>query len=154
MIERPSYVVDATVIGKWFLHEAPDEAYTSHALQLLEDFRRGRVSLLAPDSVRYEVPNILCKAIGGQRIEFQKALEAVDTFLAYPIRTARGDDLVRAAAQQSPVYGCSFYDALYLVIAEQEQVRFIHADGRLRRTLRGRFPLELWIEDYSLARQG
>lgn len=41
------------------------------------------------------------------------------------------------------------YDALYLALAEQIGCPFVHADRRLHNTLAGRFPHELWIENYA-----
>ena len=149
MTERPTYVVDATVVGKWFLQGLPDEPLTDQALQLLHDFKDSAISLLAPYHLTYEVPSILCKAIGSQRLEPTSALEAVDTFLAYPIRTIRSTSLVHRGVRSAIRYQCLLYDALCLALAEAGGYPFIHADSKLHRTLRGRFPFELWLGDYQ-----
>ncbi|TAK33351.1 MAG: PIN domain-containing protein [Chloroflexota bacterium] len=71
--------------------------------------------------------------------------------MSLPIRTIHSPSLIRRGAEYAIRYQCTFYDALYLALAETAGLRFIHGDGKLRRTLRGRFPLELWIEDYPPA---
>lgn len=147
-VERPQYVVDATVVGKWFLQGLPDERYVDAAFQLLRDFEAGHVALLAPDYLAYEVSSIICKAVGGKRLDPGEAISSITTFLSYPIRLVRDRRLFFEGARLSIWYHCTFYDATYMALAEQRSYRFIHADDRLRRALRGRFPLELWLEDY------
>ena len=44
-------------------------------------------------------------------------------------------------------YGCAFYDALYLALAQEMGVSFITADGRLYRRVRA-IPTVLWIGDF------
>ena len=45
--EFPGFVVDASVALKWFV-QLPDEPHTTEALELLEDYREGRIGLLSP----------------------------------------------------------------------------------------------------------
>jgi predicted nucleic acid-binding protein len=45
-------------------------------------------------------------------------------------------------------YDCSYYDGLYLALAEAARCPFVYADQRLRNTLAGRCPRAMWIEDY------
>lgn len=151
MTERPTYVVDASVIGKWFLHGLPDEQYIQPALSLLSNFEAGRISLIGPAHLHYEVPSILCKAIGSRRISASKATDAVDAFQSLTIRMVYSPSLIRFGVSHAIHYQCTLYDALYLALAETAGLRFIHADSKLRRTLRGRFPSELWIENYQPA---
>jgi predicted nucleic acid-binding protein len=56
----PAYVVDASVAAKWYL---PDEPDSWHAAMLLADFRDGKIRLLAPEQVRYEVPSAIRNAL-------------------------------------------------------------------------------------------
>ena len=48
--EAPFVVVDTSVALKWHLEDKDDVA---KALALLEDYRCGRISLLAPDNIRW-----------------------------------------------------------------------------------------------------
>jgi predicted nucleic acid-binding protein len=148
-VERPRYVVDATVVGKWFLQEAQDERYVGLALELLRDFQAARVALLAPDHLTYEVSSIICKAVGGNRLDPARAISSITTLLSYPISLVQDQALLLEGARLSIWYRCTFYDAMYMGLAESRGYRFVHADDKLRRTLGGRFPLELWIEDYQ-----
>jgi predicted nucleic acid-binding protein len=47
--------------------------------------------------------------------------------------------------------GCSYRDAGYLALADLLGCPFVHADDKLRDKLAGRFPHEVWIEDYRPA---
>ena len=38
-------------------------------------------------------------------------------------------------------FSLSFHDSLYLALAEDIAVPFLHADGKMRRAIRGRFPI-------------
>src|SRR5881396_1408099 len=75
-----AYVLDASVALKWFLR-LPDEPNTSEAIQLLEDFQEGRVGLLAPTVIRYEVGHALMRAYRRERITFEQARQALTEFL-------------------------------------------------------------------------
>ncbi|MBI4494393.1 MAG: type II toxin-antitoxin system VapC family toxin [Chloroflexi bacterium] len=138
-------MVDASVAGKWFLR---DEDHTHQADQLLLDYQERRVSLIAPDYLRYEVPSLICKAVGGKRITPEDARNLIGLFGVLELRTVRTRKLVEGALEMGLRYSCTFYDGLYLALAEAIGCRMVHADAKLRRTLKGRFPLELWIEDY------
>lgn len=58
------------------------------------------------------------------------------------------DSLILPAYRLARRFGCSYYDAIYLALAEATALPFLHADDKLRRNLGTRFPLSLWIEDY------
>lgn len=49
------YVLDASVVIKWF----SEEEYTDKAVKLREDFFRGELELAVPDLLLYEVSNAL-----------------------------------------------------------------------------------------------
>lgn len=144
-VDLPRLVVDASVVTKWHLR---DEHYTEQADALLMGFREGRLHLLAPDQIRYEVASAVRAALRTKRLEPEKGRAAVAYFLAWRIPTVRSGSLILAAYDQALRFGCSLYDGLYLALAEMARCPLVHADHRLRNTLGKRFPLALWIEDY------
>jgi predicted nucleic acid-binding protein len=149
--ERPRFVVDASVAIKWQLF---DELDSDVAERILHDFLAGRVRLIAPDQVRYEVANALRTAVRTRRLTADEARAALEQFLVWRIPTVADDDLILAGFDHSMRFECSLYDALYLALAEQSGCPLIFADLRLRNTLAGRFPLALWLGDYPSATEG
>ena len=84
------------------------------------------------------VGTLICRQATGQ----------LELFLEQDIALIETNELVLPAFELSMRFGCSYYDAVYLEIARRFDYPFVHADGNLRRVLAGRFPQELWIEDY------
>ena len=141
----PRLVVDASVAAKWYLL---DEDYADQAGALLNQFRQGAIGLVAPQQIRYEVPSAITVATRGRapRLTLEQGRRAIEEFLALDLETIRGDEVVRLAYDLVHEYGCAFYDALYLALAQDLGVPFITADGRLYRRVRA-IPTVLWIGD-------
>lgn len=142
----PRYIVDASVAVKWYLRDE-DDVVAADAL--LTDFREDRIQLVAPEHIRYEVPSAFRNAMRTNRLTPEQARRAIAGFLAWPITTVRDDDLILAACDQAVRFGCSFYDGLYLALAESTQHQYVYDDMRLRNALGTRFPLALWLTDYA-----
>lgn len=142
-------VLDATVGLKWHLN---DEEYVDEALAIREDFIEDRLGLIAPDLLRHEVAAGILKATKNpqrpRRLDTNSARLTLTAFLARQVTYMNTGPLVAAAYEIAPRYGCSYYDGVYLALAESMGVALVHADEKLRRTLGDRFPLVLWIEDY------
>lgn len=142
----PLFVLDASVAVKWFL---TDEGDRGPAEALLRDFRDDRVRLIAPEQIRYEVPSAIRNALRTNRITVDQARSAISRFLAWQVPTFSSDEVVLTAYEQSLRFGSSFYDGLYLALAEMSETPLIHADARLRNALGDRFPLAIWLADYK-----
>jgi predicted nucleic acid-binding protein len=140
-------VLDATIAIKWYLN---DEDHVLDAQRILDRFSAGDVSLIAPDHIRYELVNALLTAVRSRRISDEAARSAMNDFLSLDIPTIRDDALLVSGFETASFYECALYDALYLVLAERASVPFVHADRRLRNTLRQRFPNEMWIDDLKI----
>lgn len=141
----PLYVVDASVAVKWVLRDEPD---TQPADALLADFREGRVQLVAPVHLCYEVPSAVCNAVRSRRLSSIEGRVAVDDFLSWKVPTVDDSELIAAGYDQALRFGCSLYDGTYLALAEQVSGILVHADLRLRNGLGTSFPRALWLSDY------
>lgn len=151
MAERPRFVLDASVATKWLLR-LQDEPYLDKTDAVLLDFQQSRIDLLAPDHIRYEVGNDLRTAVVNRRITVAQGTAELKRFYALEIPILSiGPDLLMLSWALAHRFERSFYDAAYLALAEVTGYPVIHADGRLRKALGGRFPLELWIEQYQPA---
>lgn len=139
------FIVDASIAIKWLFN---DEDFTAEARGVLAAYQAGHIDLLAPDHLYHEVLNALRTGVRMRRLRAEDAEEAVQTFLNLGVPIVAGSNLLVAGFSYALSYDCAFYDSLYLALADQAGCSFIHADRRLRNTLRGRFSRELWIENY------
>lgn len=145
MAEQLPYVPDASVVGRWLV---PNEPFVAQALRVKTDFDEDRIALVAPENLLHEVTGIIHQAVFARQINARHGLDLLDQFLSFDIDLIQTDELVRPAFELSVRYGCSYYDAIYLEVARRYAYPFVHADGKLRRALNGRFPREVWIDDY------
>lgn len=144
-------VVDASVATKWHL---TDEEHSDVATLIIEDFARGRLDLIAPEHIRFEVPSAITTATLGRkpRITVEQGEEAIAEFLALGIRTVRDSELILAAYSLVHHYGCALYDALYLALAQRLGAEFITADSKLYRVIAD-IPNAVWIGDYGVTEE-
>lgn len=145
MSQAPRYILDASVAVKWHLR---DEQFTTESMAVLQDFQSGRIDLLAPEHIRYEVSSGIRNAIRTQRLSPQQAQTEVAAFLAWRVPTTNSDELILGGLAQSLRFGCSFYDGLYVALAEAAQCPLLYADGHMRNVIERRFAPALWIGNY------
>jgi predicted nucleic acid-binding protein len=138
-------VVDASVVSRWFTTSPP---YLDKVSQLQSDLDDGKFTMVAPENMLHEVAGAIHQAIFARRMTARIGRSLIDRLLSLEVATVETNELIRPAFDLSIRYGCSYYDAIYLEIARRLNSPFVHADGNLRRAMNGRFPLELWIEDY------
>jgi predicted nucleic acid-binding protein len=138
------YVVDASVVVKWFLPEDHAEA----ARRLLD----GGFELCSPDLVRAEFGNVMWKRWRKGDL----STEAVDVALGYlgrlPLKVETSEPLMATAWTVARIFDRSFYDGLYVALAERAACQLVTADRRLHNALRdgGAYSDSvLWVEDLS-----
>lgn len=123
-------VVDASVAVKWFLPGEPD------AVRALDIIRSGE-RLIAPDLLIAEVCNVSWKATRLGRINrLQADAIAVDLPQFFGALVSMASLAPRAVAIAATL-DHPVYDAIYLALAEREQVKLVTADSRLIGKLRG-----------------
>lgn len=144
---RETYVVDASIVARWYLNNPP---FLAQALQVRSDYDTNRIGLLAPDNLHYEVSGAIHRAVVAGFLRSTAGEAEIDRFLRHGITIIDADSLIIPAFRLSMRFGCSFYDSVYMALAEATNLRFLHADAALHRVLAGRFSHEFWIEDYPL----
>ena len=132
---------------KWHL---PDEDDAEASRQVLDQFENGRVNLLAPDQIRYEVVSAITVATLGRapRLSRRAGELAIDDFLAIEIETYADGALLPAAFAAVHRHGCAFYDALYLALAQRLAVPLITADRKLYARV-GYLPEVVWLGSFA-----
>jgi len=119
------YVVDASVVLKWFLPE-PDNAAADF---LLEQFLNGEAELIAPDLLLIETASALWK-----RATLRNELSTAESSFIYrdlltlPISLTPTASLAEAAFQLAVNHRHSVYDAVYCALAMERGCSFITAD--------------------------
>jgi predicted nucleic acid-binding protein len=156
-------VIDASVgvLTVPLAGEPPQERLS--ALQLFADIRAGLVQAHIPDRWADEVGGALWEAVTRRRLHayeprpvlpeeaygwFMDLLAFADTFMHWHYRDWTPEEVWAMAA----VKGCSYYDAIYLVLAHKLDAVFWTADRRLYNFLKRHRqltnPTVRWIGDY------
>ena len=112
-------ILDASVVLSWLLEEAGSEP----AGRLL-----ARHDLAAPSIIIAEVGHVLAKHLRRRTLTADLANRAWQVFLASPLRTAPIEPITRRAFELSVALNATYYDCLYLTLAERERDRLVTLD--------------------------
>jgi predicted nucleic acid-binding protein len=127
------YVVDASVIVKWFLHH--QEADRDRALALRDLHISGRSTIYIPQLALLEVLNVIRFSPKGNEEDGETALEALQDL---NLETKSADvNLLRKANAIAWAYKITFYDAIYVALGEQVGYPLITADEAMVKKLKG-----------------
>jgi predicted nucleic acid-binding protein len=140
-----NYVLDASVVMKWFI----PEIYWQQAV-LLQHYPDS--SLHAPDFVQLECTSVLSKKVRRQELQLNEANQIQDLLLQMPVQTYSWQNLFLEAGQVAYATCRSVYDCLYLVLAKQLQGKMVTADKKLYLSLKESNDWSaylLWIEDIN-----
>lgn len=121
------------------------------AATVRKDLEAGQIVLFAPDQIRYEVGAAILNAARARppRLATAEGSLTISDVGLWGVNFVTDNDLLPAAYLMGRRWGCSFYDGLYVALAQRLGVPLLHADNNLRNALGDRFPLALWIEDYQ-----
>ena len=125
-------VVDASVVVKWFVAEI----YSDRALRLMDLYSKGRVELIAPTLIYYEVANAL-RFHPYYRLTKEELIAIIRMLRNMQIIIEPTDEMWSRAFRVSISYGVSIYDAIYIAIALALNVKFVTSDEKLFERLRG-----------------
>ncbi|UVT14633.1 MAG: type II toxin-antitoxin system VapC family toxin [Nitrospira sp.] len=136
-----AYVLDASVVVKWFIPEAHSEG----ALRL-----KGRDARLhAPAVLTLELGNVLVKKRRRDELTRAEAEDIWNAFRQVPIRRHADDTLVLAAFDLAQQTRTALYDNLYLALGVELDIPFVTADRKFYQALQAtpyRHKIN-WIED-------
>ena len=121
---KKKYIVDASIIIKWLVHEKDD---LSFALSLLNDFSNKKIQLSIPIFIHWEVNNFLGRALdlesASEKYSYFKLLKLEENHLSMSAT-------VRAFAIMKKFRKVSFYDASYHALAIENGGIFLTADKK------------------------
>ena len=120
-------VVDTSVLLKWFL--PGDEEYQAQALKLRERFFNGELKVFLPEYAAYELGNRLSRLPKVHSAYFLDVLELSGQLLPLSrSQLARTFDLA-SHQQRGSAKGPTFYDACFIVVAQDQQCPLVTADA-------------------------
>lgn len=127
-----SYVVDASVVSKWFNKGESDE---EQATSLREAWTERRVKLVAPSLILFEVANSIWKNPGTPDDLARSLVKTATNLSPTPINlSARLNGQAMQIARKTKV---TFYDATYLAVAKTLSLALISADSKQLSASRG-----------------
>jgi predicted nucleic acid-binding protein len=127
------YVVDASVLAKWFLQEKEDDRDRAIALRDLHVSGRSKIHI--PHLALLEVLNAIRFSPKADEEDGATALETLQD-LHLEVRAA-DPDVLRKANAIAWAYKTTIYDALYVALAEQVGYPLITADEVMVKKLKG-----------------
>ena len=125
--ETPKIVVDASVAVSWFT----SEEFSDEARLLKQRYETGRLDLLAPSLLLYELGNALRYNPGFGIEEVTRALRDLED-LQLTLYYLEGE-LKRLSALLAFTHGLSFYDSAYVALAVATRGVFFTADEEVVR---------------------
>jgi len=138
-------IVDASVILSAFF---PDEDQ-AQAQALIREHVMGRVALVAPALLLYEVTNAVVQARRRGRISDEQTETILSSFegLGIVLRPVTWQQILPLALR----FDRSAYDAAYLALAEGTAQPLITGDSRMYNAVRQHLDWVQWLGDYSPA---
>jgi predicted nucleic acid-binding protein len=137
------FVVDASVVVKWFVPEVHAEA----ARNLL----REDLALSSPDLVRAEIGNVLWKKWRRGELSSEVVEGVLRDLEGFTLEIETSEPLLRMAWDVARRFNRSFYDGLYVALAERTDCRLVTADRKLYNSLREGDLAErlIWVENFG-----
>ncbi|MCX7002209.1 MAG: type II toxin-antitoxin system VapC family toxin [bacterium] len=123
-------VLDSSALMRMLLPDGPLPADAEEALHRAE---RGDLLLLAPELALAEGVQVLHKKRQQGRISADEQKELLVDLLSIPLRLFSHKPLLARAMALAHEQALSVYDALFLALAEEFNVRLITADAKLLR---------------------
>ena len=124
-MERKALILDASVIVKWFTKEEDRDK----AVRLREDFFKGKLEIVLPDLVLYEIANALRY---NPNIDSNDVIDAISSILDMEIEiVVPQSSILRKAIEIAFEKKISFYDSFYIALASEIDFGFVTADEKL-----------------------
>lgn len=121
------YVLDCSVALKWFVPEPLSE----QAVDVLGQYQSGALDLVAPEILLAEFGHGLRKDVVSGHLPREEATQSLEDLLAVGVPTVLTRELAPRALELALDHMATFYDGLYVALAEREDVPVLTADNRM-----------------------
>jgi predicted nucleic acid-binding protein len=120
------WVLDSSVVLKWFLQ---GEILGDQALALRQGFLEGRMHIVVPTLLLYEVANVLRYKTALTTEQIRQTVDSLFNMdLAWVSPTVA---VMQRTVALARAYDTSVYDATFAALAEAINAQFVTADARL-----------------------
>ena len=131
--QHAGYVLDASVLAKWFLHDMGRDRERALGLRNLHIAQRSTIFI-----PQLAVSEILNAIRFNSKADEEDGHTALETLLDLHLETKLPDrDLLRKANAIAWAYKTTIYDALYVALAEQLGYPLITADETIIKKMQG-----------------
>jgi len=137
-------VVDSSVAIKWFVVEL----YSTEARRILDDYRAGTLTLLAPDLINAEIGNIVWKKHRFQGLAVADEKQIIGEFRKLKLELISSATLLDEAYRLAVAHQRTVYDALYIALGVREHCLFVTADEKLYNAINEAVPNVMWVADW------
>jgi len=108
-------IIDTSVAVKWLNQD--NEENIEKADKILQDAKEGKVELIAPELLKYEVGNAL---LFGKKIAVEDIDDLLDIFYTLPLTFVAWDkNLANTTYDLAKALGITYYDASFMALAKQ-----------------------------------
>lgn len=120
------FILDASVAAKWF----NNESLTDRAIQVRDAFVQGKIRLLAPVQMLYEVGNSIWK---NKALADGDSVEAIRHLIDLEIELIQLDqeEMAAAAMKIAREHSITFYDATYVALADHFDATLVSANDEI-----------------------
>lgn len=124
------YVLDASVIIKWY----SEEEFSDKALEIRDNFFKGKYELALPDLAIYEVSNALRF---NPNFNEEDVIEAVDSLFDIGISIiVPTSKVVKSSVDIAFKHNITVYDAYYVALANEIGFTLVTADSKLHQKIK------------------
>ena len=128
MAENTKVVVDASVVFNWLL---PDEKRAMETNRIFDELHQKKIRLIAPILLFYEVMNALKSTSLRKRMKWADIVEAMNVFINLKIKLVVQEDRGEAIIKTALKLNLTGYDAAYVQLAKDLQVKLLSLDKKL-----------------------
>ena len=126
MKKEESFVLDTSVVMKWFVSEEKSE----RAWQILNNYLNGRCALSVPELLLYELANAL--KFTSSFLTSGKIKEDIESLIKLKINIYPFDyGILQLSVDFALERNITIYDAYFLVLARETESIFITSDEKL-----------------------
>lgn len=130
------YVLDSSVIVKWFL----EEDYSDRARQLFDLKLAGQAEFWAPELLVAEFGNVMWKRHQQGILDAAQVQESIEDMKRLELHLVSALDLILDAVNLALAHHRTVYDALYLALSLQRGCLFVTADEKLYNAVNREMP--------------
>ncbi len=132
MLDNPHYVLDSSIIAKWFVQEEDSDK----AVKIRDLFVRQKIRLSTITLARYELGNVLWKHPSKSLDNVREDFEALSQ-MALPTLDMEDPRVLTRVFQTARDLRVTFYDASFVASAALSKATLVTADQPLYEKVKG-----------------